>query len=76
MIGLTFAAIAPLPFIKDDSIYFGLPGAIVGPIAFFAICAGWVILEDRNWRCPACDEYLGRAFNPRHCRQCGMELHE
>ena len=74
MIVLLLAVMVPLPFIKDSTTFFGLPGAVLGPIAFVVIVIGWVILNGRNWRCPACNEYLGRAFNPRHCRRCGIEL--
>lgn len=74
MMVLLFAVVAPLPFIEDDATFFGLPGVVFGPIAFAAIVIGWVIFNGRNWRCPACNEYLGRAFNPRHCRSCGIEL--
>lgn len=28
----------------------------------------------RNWRCPACGEYLGRDFNPNVCPRCGIRL--
>ncbi len=28
-----------------------------------------------NWRCPACNTYLGRRFfNVRHCFSCGAQL--
>jgi hypothetical protein len=74
MIVLLFAAMAPLPFIEDSATFFGLSGAVLGPIALVAIVIGWVIFNGRNWRCPACGNYLGRAFNPRHCRRCGIEL--
>jgi hypothetical protein len=74
MIVLLFAVMAPLPFIEDDATFFGLSGAVLGPISLVAIAIGWVILNGRNWRCPACDNHLGRAFNPTHCRRCGMEL--
>ena len=74
MIVLLFALMVPLPFIEDRSTYFGLSGAVFGPISFFAIAVGWVIFEGRSWRCPACNKYLGRAFNPKHCRTCGIEL--
>jgi len=74
MIVLLFALMAPLPFIEDNSTYFGLSGAVLGPISFVAIVVGWVIFEGRAWRCPACDKYLGRAFNPKQCRTCGIEL--
>jgi hypothetical protein len=28
----------------------------------------------RNWRCPACDTYLGKMLNPKHCPHCGIKL--
>ncbi len=28
----------------------------------------------RNWRCPSCDGYLGRAINPSFCSRCGIAL--
>ena len=74
MIVLLFAVMAPLPFIEDDAIFFGLPGAVLGPISFVVIAVGWVIFEGRIWRCPACDKHLGRAFNPKRCPECGIEL--
>ena len=74
MIVLLFAVMAPLPFIEDGATFFGLSGAVLGPISLVAIFVGWVIFNGRNWRCPACDNYLGRAFNPKHCRRCGIEL--
>jgi len=51
----------------------GLPRDVVGPI-FLAIVAGALFYSFRNWRCPACNKYLGRGFNPRHCQNCGVEL--
>jgi hypothetical protein len=27
-----------------------------------------------NWRCPACNGWFGRAWNPRFCAVCGVEL--
>jgi hypothetical protein len=74
LIVLLFAALAPLPFIEDDATYFGLRGAVVGPISLVAIAIAWVTISGRTWRCPACDKYLGRAFNPKRCRSCGIEL--
>ena len=74
MIVLFFALMAPLPFIEDSATFFGLSGAVFGPICFVAIAIAWMILNGRNWRCPACDNYLGRAFNPERCGSCGIEL--
>jgi hypothetical protein len=74
MIVLLFAVMASLAFTEEGATFFGLSEAVLGPIALVAIFVGWVIFESRNWRCPACGEYLGRAFNPKHCHRCGIEL--
>ena len=74
MIVLVVSAIAALASTEDGDTFFGLSVAVLGPISFVAIVVGWMIFHDRNWRCPACDQYLGRAFNPKHCRRCGIAL--
>ncbi len=28
----------------------------------------------KNWRCPSCQKYLGKAMNPRFCSKCGVAL--
>jgi hypothetical protein len=43
-------------------------------IAFFLVVAACVGFSWWNWRCPACKGYLGRGIEPRHCRNCGVEL--
>ena len=42
-------------------------GAVV--LAFFGFSIA-------NWRCPACDRYLGQRLNPRECPGCGQELRD
>jgi hypothetical protein len=74
MIAVLFAVMTALAFTEDGATFFGIPGAVLGPISLVAVVVGWVIFQGRNWRCPACDKHLGRAFNPRHCRGCGVEL--
>ncbi len=27
-----------------------------------------------NWRCPACEKYLGKGLSPSHCPKCGVAL--
>ena len=71
---LLFALMAPLLFIEGGDRFFGPPGAILGPICLLAVVTGWELINGRIWRNPACDDDLGRAFNPRHCRRCGIEL--
>ena len=74
MLVLLFAVMATLAFTEEGATFFGISEAVLGPISLVAIVIGWVNFHGRNWRCPACDNYLGRAFNPKHCRRCGMEL--
>jgi len=40
----------------------------------FVLVAGIAFFSLYNWRCPACGGYLGRAINPRFCRNCGIKL--
>lgn len=51
----------------------GLRIAVAAPTLFVAIAAA-LAFSFRNWRCPACNQYLGRAFNPKYCQSCGVEL--
>ena len=74
MIVLLFAAMTALAIMEEGTTFFGLSDAVLGPISLVAIVVGWGTFESRNWRCPACDQSLGRAFNPKHCRRCGIEL--
>ena len=38
------------------------------------LVAAVLIFTFRNWRCPACDKYLGKAMNPKFCHKCGVAL--
>ena len=51
----------------------GIPAALVAPV-FLALVAGALIFSFRNWRCPACDKYLGKGMSPRFCPKCGVAL--
>jgi hypothetical protein len=51
----------------------GLSRQVVGPI-FLAVVGAVLFYSFRNWRCPACNKYLGRGVNPQHCQNCGVEL--
>jgi hypothetical protein len=51
----------------------GLSVTAIAPLSFVLV-AGALIFSLRNWRCPACNRYLGRTFNPRYCQGCGFEL--
>ena len=51
---------------------FGVPHQTIG-IGFFLFVACALLFSFRNWRCPACDKYLGKGI-PRYCPRCGVEL--
>ena len=44
------------------------------PIIFFVVIGLLLIFSFRNWRCPACEGYLGRAISPKFCSKCGANL--
>jgi hypothetical protein len=52
---------------------FGLPPNIVLGITF-ALIISVFIFSLFNWRCPACNKYLGKAINPKFCAKCGVQL--
>ncbi len=35
---------------------------------------GILLFSLKNWRCPACNKYLGKGWNPRYCPHCGIQL--
>jgi len=66
-------AFAVLTDEKSGSTVLGLPIAVVGP-AFLVLVLGAIVFSVRNWRCPACDRYLGKGMSPRFCPKCGVSL--
>jgi hypothetical protein len=51
----------------------GVPMTVASTIAVVALVVV-LLFSFRNWRCPACDHYLGRGFNPHFCPRCGAPL--
>lgn len=51
----------------------GLPLSVAGP-AFLVLMVAAVVFSFKNWRCPACDRYLGKGMNPHFCPKCGAGL--
>src|SRR6266508_6960590 len=58
---------------ENGGVLLGMPVALTVP-AFLVLVAGAIIFSLRNWRCPACDKYLGKGMNPRFCPKCGVAL--
>ena len=54
-------------------VLFGVPSEVWGP-AFLVLAIGALLFSLWNWRCPACEKYLGKAINPRFCVKCGVAL--
>jgi rubrerythrin len=58
---------------KGEETLLGLSPALVAPV-FLLLVLGAIVFSFRNWRCPACDRYLGKGGNPRFCPKCGAPL--
>jgi hypothetical protein len=43
----------------------------IGIIVLFVAAA---VFSIKNWRCPACNKYLGKGINPKFCPKCGARL--
>ena len=51
----------------------GLPQSAALSIKI-AVLFGLIIFSFGNWRCPACNAYLGKSLGPRFCQKCGAQL--
>jgi hypothetical protein len=51
----------------------GIPLTVAGPGAI-ALILGGLAFSLYNWRCPACNGYLGKSISPKFCARCGTEL--
>jgi hypothetical protein len=45
---------------------------LIGVLSIVAI--GILVFSFRNWRCPACNGYLGKSASLNHCPKCGVAL--
>lgn len=51
----------------------GIPPEVLVPVV--VVLVGMALaFSFRNWRCPACDKYLGKGINPHFCPKCGAPL--
>jgi hypothetical protein len=73
MMGVLAAALVALAFTDDGGTFFGVTDNVLGPIAV-VVMVGATVFSALNWRCPACRMGLGKGFNPKQCRRCGIEL--
>ena len=68
MIGVALLAKARIIHLGPQHEGFGL--------FFFILVLCALVFSIFNWRCPACNKYLGKVMNPRFCTGCGAELQE
>lgn len=57
---------------RNDTVL-GIRIDVAGP-ALLVLVGAAVVFSFRNWRCPACDKYLGKGLGPRFCPKCGVPL--
>ena len=53
--------------------FVGLPCSAMQILALGSVLY-LLIFSLKNWRCPACNGYLGKAISPRFCSKCGAAL--
>jgi hypothetical protein len=68
-----FIGFAVLADQRNGGPVLGIPAAVFGP-AFLALVVVALAFSFRNWRCPACDKYLGKGISPHFCPKCGVAL--
>jgi hypothetical protein len=59
--------------VVDGTSLGGVPSNILFPILIALLVIG-TVFSFFNWRCPACNRYLRREVNPKHCSHCGAKL--
>ena len=70
---IILAFIALLSVENNPTGIFGLaPSTIL--VAAFAVIISVLVFSLLNWRCPACNKYLGKAINPKFCSKFGTQL--
>lgn len=51
----------------------GISASILLPV-FLVLVIGAIAFSLYNWRCPACNRYLGKQWSPKYCSRCGVML--
>lgn len=58
---------------RGQTALYGVETGSLVTFLFLAI-AGAIVFSLWNWRCPACNGYLGKRISPKFCSRCGVEL--
>jgi hypothetical protein len=57
----------------DNRTVMGFQASAVAPV-LIVLVVGALVFSLKNWRCPACDKYLGKGMSPSFCPKCGVAL--
>jgi len=70
-----FALIMGFAFLENGNTgsILGIPASMIVP-GFLVIVVGAILFSLYNWRCPACNKYLGKQRSPQYCSKCGVAL--
>ena len=78
VVGLPVMIVIVAAILGDEpgagSVY-GLPVVLWAPVLAIVVATA-LIFSFVNWRCPACNRYLGRGWNPKFCPKCGVQLRD
>ncbi len=73
---IPFVLVAVLFVTADESTGTTLGGlslAYAAPV-MIAVILGMFAFAFKNWRCPSCNAYMGKAWSPAFCSRCGVPL--
>lgn len=70
---VVFIAFAVATDEENGGAVLGIPVSVIGPV-FMVFVVGALAFSLQNWRCPACNKYLGKGMSPRFCPKCGVAL--
>lgn len=65
--GAVFMLLLSERYIADLGLPLGTWALGTAALVFAAAGFSWL-----NWRCPACEKYLGRGLSPAQCPKCGV----
>ncbi len=70
-----FALVLGMAFLGEgkQGAILGMRACVVLP-AVLILVGGAIAFSLYNWRCPACNRYLGKQMNPKYCSRCGIPL--
>ncbi|MCP3927219.1 MAG: hypothetical protein GY714_32065 [Desulfobacterales bacterium] len=66
-------AVISLIMPENSAGLFGLSQNLILGISISVIIS-YFIFSLFNWKCPLCNRYLGKSWNPKYCQKCGDQF--